>query len=242
MKARLMLARVLLPMPSIVKVQLYRLAGYRIGRGVRIGFSLLAADACEIGHDTRIGHFNILSHTKHLSLGRNVVIGHFNIILGGDLVSIGIGTMISRFNEINSILNPLATNSRDPRLIIGDGTLITASHKIDFSNHVEFGENVVFAGRNSNIWTHNRQQTRPVRIGRNCYVGANVQFAPGASVGDYCVVALGSVVTKPVEGDWKLVAGMPAKVVKDLDEESKAFVTFPTRPDLDGPGPLPVEG
>lgn len=233
MKWRLVIAILLLPLPGRLKVILYRLLpGYRIGRGVRIGFSLLVADKCEIGANTSIGHFNLLYRSKLLRMGENVRIGQFNMLIGGDEVSLGEGCVIGRFNEINSILEPLTLTQSDPRLIIGQRSVITAEHKIDFGDKVEFGNNVVFAGRNSNIWTHNRQRTAPVSIGRNCYIGANVQFVPGASVGAYCVVALGSVVTKPLTGDWKLITGMPAVEKKDLAEDSEILVTYPTRPDL----------
>ena len=43
----------------------------------------------------------------------------------------------------------------------------------------------------------------------------NVIIAPGVTIGDYAVIATGSVVTKDVPAK-SLVAGVPAKVVKDL--------------------------
>lgn len=242
MKIRLVVAILLLPFPSIIKVLVYRIGfRYKIGKRVKIGLSVIAVKDCSIEDGVEIKHFNVFYATSALRLGANVKVGHFNIIMGGREVDIGEGSHIFRFNEINSIINPITLNSCDPKLVVGARSLITASHKIDFVDRVEMGENTVFAGRNSNIWTHNRQQTRPVKIGRNCYIGANVQFAPGASVGDYCVVALGSVVTKKIDESWTLIGGVPAKPLKQLDEESKVFVTYPTRPDLDGSGPIPID-
>ncbi len=234
MKIRLVLALLLVPFPSFIKKAVYRLFfGYRFGRGVKIGLSAIVVGSCTIGARTRIGHFNIFYRTKDLRIGSDVIVGVGNRILGGDLVNIGDRCQIFRFNEINSILEPLALDHFEPVLEVGAGSVITVNHKIDFTDRVEFGENVVFAGRNSNIWTHNRQKAGPVSIGRNCYVGANVQFVANTSVGEYCVVGLGSVVTKKIEGDWSIVAGMPAKLVKPLDEDSKVLVTYPTRPDLE---------
>ena len=234
MKLRLVVALLLVPFPSFIKKAVYRLFfGYRFGRGVKIGLSAIAVDSCMIGERTRIGHFNIFYRTKDLRIGADVIVGVGNRILGGDRVNIGDRCQIFRFNEINSILDPLSLDEFEPVLEVGAGSVITVNHKIDFTDRVEFGENVVFAGRNSNIWTHNRQKAGPVSIGRNCYVGANVQFVANTSVGDYCVVGLGSVVTKKIEGDWSIVAGMPATLVKPLDEDSKVLVTYPTRPDLE---------
>lgn len=235
MKFRLIVALLLVPFPSFIKKAVYRLLfGYRFGRGVKIGLSAIVAEKCSIGDRTRIGHFNIFYRSKDLRIGSDVIIGIGNRILGGDRVDIGDRCQIFRFNEINSILDPLVLGEFEPVLELGAGSVITVNHKIDFNDKVTFGENVVFAGRNSNIWTHNRQKTAPISIGRNCYVGANVQFVAGSSVGDYCVVALGSVITKKIPGDWQIVGGMPAVAIKPLDEDSKVLVTYPTRPDLDG--------
>lgn len=224
----------LLPFPSVIKVLAYRnLFGYQIGRGARIGLSVIAAGRCEIGQCARIGHFNLIYRVQQLSLGEDSIVGHFNLIIGGDAVRIGNRAMIGRFNEINSIIDPINSTPADPRLLVGEGAVITAWHKIDYTDCVEIGDNAIIAGRLSNLWTHNRQETRPVRVGRNCYVGSGIQMVPGSSIGDYCVVGLGSVITKRLDAEWSLIAGVPARVVKPLDPESRVMVEFPTRPDLD---------
>lgn len=230
----LLLRLLILPLPSLVKVAVYRHAlGYQIGRGVRIGLSVLAVGECVIGERTRIGHFNLFHRIGRLHLGQDVVIGHCNLLIGGDEVTLGDCAVIGRFNEINSILDPVSSNTSDPRLLVGHAAVITAWHKVDYTDRVEIGDNAILAGRLSSLWTHNRQQTRPVRIGRNCYVGSGIQMVPGSSVGDYCVVGLGSIITKPLKAEWSLVGGVPAKVIKPLDAESRAMVEFTTRPDLE---------
>jgi acetyltransferase-like isoleucine patch superfamily enzyme len=235
MKMRLIFALLLVPFPSFFKIWMYRLFfRYKIGKSVKIGLSAIIADKCTIGDRTRIGHFNLFYRNQDLRIGSDVIVGFANRIFGGAVVDIGNKCHIFRFNEINSILDPLVLGEFDPRLELGEGAVITVNHKIDFTDKVTFGPSVVFAGRNSNIWTHNRQKTAPVSIGRNCSVGSNVQFVAGSSVGEYCVVALGSVITKTIEGEWMIVAGMPAAAKKPLDEDSKVLVTYPTRPELEG--------
>jgi len=224
----------LLPMPSFLKVIVYRyLLGYRVGRSVRIGFSIVIGDDVEIADGARIGHLNYIAKMKRLKVGRQAVVGHLNIILGDDLVDIGEAAIIGRLNEINSIINPLNSGPADPRLILGPGAVVTAWHKIDFTDRVSIGASAIIAGRSSCLWTHNRQQVAPVDVGRNCYVGSGVQFVPGASVGAYCVVGLGSVLTKAFIGEYRLVAGVPARDIKPLDEAGRALVEFTTRPDLE---------
>lgn len=230
----------LLPMPSFIKVACYRwLLGYQVEPGARIGLSIVSAGQCRIGRNARIGHFNFISSIGRLDLGQDSIIGHFNIVLGGDSVDIGDAAVIGRFNEINSIINPLNSNPADPRLVVGRAAVITAWHKIDYTDRVVIGESAIVAGRSSCLWTHNRQQVRPIEIGRNCYVGSGIQMAPGSSVGAYCVVGLGSVITKAFTEQYVLVAGVPARVIKPLDEASRTMVEFPTRPDLDPP-PAPA--
>lgn len=58
-----------------------------------------------------------------------------------------------------------------------------------------------------------RGLTSSVRIGRNCFIGANSLILPGVTIGDQVVVAAGSVVTKDVESN-NIVAGNPAKTIK----------------------------
>lgn len=55
----------------------------------------------------------------------------------------------------------------------------------------------------------------PVIIGKDVWVGANSTILPGVSIGDFSVVAAGSVVTKDVPSGV-LVAGVPAEVKKML--------------------------
>lgn len=220
--------------PNALKILIYRhIVGYRIGHRVRIGFSLIDVEDCEIGDRTNIGHFNVLCRVKRLEIGADVKIGLCNLIIGGDRVTLGDGALIARFNEINSILNPLASNPCTPELKIGRHAVITASHKIDFTDRVEIGDHAVIAGRNSNIWTHNRQQVKPVKIGARCYVGSGIQMAPGSAVGPSCVVGLGSVITRHMTSEFMLIAGVPAKEVKPLDDEARVLVRYPTRPDLE---------
>lgn len=233
MKFRLLVKTAVAIFPSAIKRAVYRyIFGYKIGRNVKIGISVIDAAECTIGDEVSIGHFNLFIGTKRLSIGENARIGHFNIIRGGDEVIIGRWAEIIRFNEINSIPDPIVVNPTDPRFYLGDGSVIVASHKIDFTDRVEIGRRVILGGRNSSIWTHNRQMTRPVKIGDFAYIGSEIRIAPGGEIPPRCIVGIGSVITGRLEGEQKLIAGVPAKVIKDLDEESRFLIENKTRADL----------
>ncbi len=220
-------------LPSFLKRPLYRLFfGYQIGKRVRIGFSIIDAKECAIDDDVSIGHLNALVGIKKLSIGDHARIGHLNIIRGGDEVRLGRYTEIIRLNEINSIPDPVIVTPADPRFILGAGSVIAASHKIDFSDRVEFGKCVILGGRNSSLWTHNRQQTKPILIGDYSYIGSEIRIAPGGEIPPKCIVGIGSVITKKFEDEYFLIAGVPAKAIKELDEDGKFLTEYKTRPDL----------
>lgn len=58
-----------------------------------------------------------------------------------------------------------------------------------------------------------RALTTDTYIGRNCFIGAHSIILPGVRIGDSCIVATGSVVTRDVAPN-SIVAGNPARVVK----------------------------
>ena len=220
-------------LPSFLKRSCYRwFLGYKIGRRVHVGLSIIDARRCEIGEDTTFGHFNVVIGVADITIGDHVRIGHLNIIRGGDEVRIGRYSDIMRLNEINSIPDPDVVNPVDPKISIGPGSIITTGHKIDFTDRVEIGRRAIIGGRNSSLWTHNRQRTEPISIGDFAYVGSEVRLAPGAEIPDRCVVGIGSVIVGKIDAAGWLIGGVPAKPIKELSAEDRFLVERKTRPDL----------
>ncbi len=58
---------------------------------------------------------------------------------------------------------------------------------------------------------------KPVQIGSNCWLGANVVVCPGVTVGDGCVIGAGSVVTRDIP-PLSFAAGNPCRVIRMLTE------------------------
>jgi acetyltransferase-like isoleucine patch superfamily enzyme len=219
--------------PSFLKRSFYRwFFGYRIGKRVRIGLSIIDAGQCSIDDDVSIGHFNVFIRVGKLTIGDHARIGHLNIIRGGAEVSLGRYTEIIRLNEINSIPEPDVVNEIDPTFVLGDGSIVTTGHKIDFTDRVEIGRRVILGGRNSSLWTHNRQRTMPIRIGSKVYIGSEIRMAPGSAIPAHSIVGIGSVITASLAEEGKLIAGVPAKAIKDLSSEDQFLIERKTRPDL----------
>ena len=66
---------------------------------------------------------------------------------------------------------------------------------------------------------------KPVRIGNDCWLGANVTVCPGVTVGDGCVIGAGSVVTKDIPAN-SFAAGVPCRVIRQItDADSMKYKT-----------------
>jgi len=232
-KSRLTVLAFIALLPSFLKRSCYRwFFGYKIGKRVRIGLSIIDTRECRIDDDVQIGHLNLIIRVKKLEIGDHVRIGHLNIIRGGDEVQLGRYSEIIRMNEINSIAEPEVVNPIDPRFLLGNGSIITTGHKIDFTDRVTIGRRSILGGRNSSLWTHNRQRTRPIEIGSFAYIGSEIRIAPGGSVPSNCIVGIGSVITGELAAEGYLIAGVPAKPVKELSEEDQFLIERKTRKDL----------
>ena len=80
-----------------------------------------------------------------------------------------------------------------------------------------FGPNVVVATAghpiNPELRAKAYQYNMPVRIGKNCWIGAGALIMPGITIGHNSVIGAGSVVTKDIPANV-IAVGNPAKVIK----------------------------
>lgn len=60
-----------------------------------------------------------------------------------------------------------------------------------------------------------KETAYPITIGEDCWLGGNVVVCPGVTIGNRCIIAAGSVVTKDIPDD-SLAAGIPAVVKRSL--------------------------
>jgi len=220
-------------LPGFLKRPLYRLLfGYRIGPGVRIGVALIDAREVDLGAGCSIDHLSAIVSVGRLELGARARIGKLNVIRGGERVTLGDYVDVMRLNVLNAIPDHDCTTNPVSVLDVGAGTVITSGHRIDFTDQVTLGRNVIVGGRNSSLWTHNRQETAPIRIGDFCYLGSEVRVAPGGALPDECVLAIGAVLAGAIEAPRSLVAGVPARVVRPLADKDLARIRRKTRADM----------
>ena len=94
-------------------------------------------------------------------------------------------------------------------ITIGDNTLIGGNVKIlDNDFHP-----IEVEARNLDI--KEKIGTRKIKIGKDCFIGANSLILKGVEIGDGSVVGAGSVVTGKFPSNV-VIAGNPARVIKEL--------------------------
>jgi acetyltransferase-like isoleucine patch superfamily enzyme len=241
-RLKLLLGVFVAALPGFLKIRVYRWCyGYQIGRGVRIGFSpFIGVGRCVIGDHVRIGSFNLFYRVTELTIGDHTQIGFGNIIRGGQRVAIGAYVSILRLNVFNAILDGDFLEPVSSTLELHDGAVVTSAHWLDFSDRITVGAHSIIGGRNSSLWTHNRQRTRAIHVGDHCYLGSEVRFAPGVTIPAFSIVALGSVVVGELQPDRSLIGGNPASVLRPLGERDLYLVCRRTRKDI--PDELLVAG
>lgn len=62
--------------------------------------------------------------------------------------------------------------------------------------------------------------TKPIVIGRNAWLGANVTVLAGVTIGENAIVAAGAVVSKDVPANT-IVGGVPAKEIREIRIDKK---------------------
>ena len=104
-------------------------------------------------------------------------------------------------------------------------TLVDDTH-IHVGDYCQIGPNVVLATAGHPILPELRekgyQYNAPVRIGRNCWLGAGVVVVPGVTIGDNVVVGAGSVVTRDLP-DNVIAVGNPCRILREADGRDREY-------------------
>ncbi len=176
-------------------------------------------------------------------------------IYGEQWIVLGDGTMIGEQASVCAGMAPGHDLGPEPvlrigdRCVIGRGSHIVAHHSIEIGDDVYTGPYVYITDQNHSYadpdvpigrqWPVNA----PVRIGPGTWLGTGVIILPGSEIGRNVVVAAGSVVRGRI-GDHCVVAGAPARVVRNFrpetgwarpDGASAKAGSSPLRPDPVGP-------
>ena len=199
--------------PSVLKVLLYRLKGYRVGRGVRLAFgSVVLGRAVDLGDYCSIGFFSFV-RGQTIRIGSRVRIGAASM-LDTPHIEIGDGTKINEQVYVGGLQFP------DSKFLVGRNCQIMQMTFINPARTVSIGDDSGVGG-DSLLFGHTSWlscfegypiQFEPIRIGNSVSLSWRVFVLPGTQIADGVVVGANSLVRGSIPPRC-LAVGFPARVV-----------------------------
>lgn len=198
--------------------------GYEIHHTAKIGFSIILSDKLTMKENTIIQHLTIVKPIDNLYMEAYARIGSLNFITGYNTKDNGYARKVGFYSHV---LN------RKCELIMGEDAAITSRHFIDCNGGVYMGKHSIIAGIRTQILTHGidaylcRQDAKPVHIGDYVSIGSGSIILKGTVIPNNVIVGAGSVLNKEYTETYKVYAGVPAKVKKDLSDYDVKWFSRP---------------
>lgn len=174
---------------------------------------------CRTGHGVKLMSQakirNILGKRENINIGsHSVVQGELLIFAHGGKISVGEWSYIGEGSRIWSAKS------------INIGNRVLISHNVNIfdslthptsakERHKQF-RSIVESGHPCEI----NLDEKEIVLGNDVWVGAGAYIMKGITIGEGAIVGAGSVVTKDVPA-WTIVAGNPAKVIRELGEDER---------------------
>lgn len=100
---------------------------------------------------------------------------------------------------------------------------INAQNGIEIGDHTNLGPGVGLVSANHDPYDNDAfVPGPPIRLGAHCWIGMNAVILPGVELGDHTIVGAGAVVTRSFPQGAVVIAGNPARVIRELDPERLA--------------------
>ncbi len=205
-------------LPSPLKKMVYRMRGYRIGRGVSFGLgSVVIGKDVEIGENTSISFLTII-RGKKIRLGAHVQIGAMTFMDTPNL-ELGEGTKINEQVYVGGLQFP------DSALIVGRNcqimqmTFINPTRSITIGDDTGIGGDCLLFGHSS--WLSKFEgypvEFDSIEIGKSVSLAWRVFVLPGTQIGEGAVIGANSLVRGKVPPRC-LAVGFPARVVSQAPQ------------------------
>ncbi len=182
---------------NLFKHILFVLRQRRAGNRVSLSAHIKGHEHIELGRECKIhsGASVDASRSPGVRLGDKVTLNRYAYVQGGNGgVRLGNRVEINNFSIVNG------TGGVE----IGDDTLLGPGVRmISYQHRYARGATI----RSQPV------DARPIRVGRDVWIGANAVILAGVTIGDGAVVAAGAVVRDDVP-DYAVVAGVPATIRK----------------------------
>ncbi len=211
-------------LPSPLKVLVYRLLGYKLGRGVRFSFGgVVVGRSVELGDHVEIGMFAVVQG-KTIRIGRHSSVGMMSYV-SCEAIEIGEDAKIREQVWVGGPQLP------ESRFVLGSRTIVLQLTSINPTKPVIIGDDTGIGGHclifTHGVWANGLDgypvTYQPVTIGKSVWLPWRVFVMPGSSIGDGSVIGANSLVSGAIP-PMSLAVGSPAKVIRS----APAFPKTPT--------------
>ena len=182
------------------------------------------------------GFYKILMKCMKITYGKGLLLKGVPVIFNkkGAVMELGENIVVksSFLSNLVGLYQRTIIVTRTPEAVIRIGDNVGISGATIYARkEIEIGDNTCIGGntkildndfhpleieaRNADI--KEKIGTKPIKIGKNCFIGCNALILKGTELGDGCVVGAGAVVSGKFE-PGSVIAGNPAKVIRKLEE------------------------
>ena len=221
-------------LPNALKKPLYRTVfGYRLGPGVRIGLTLLDAEQVDLGEGTRIGHLNVIVRVGTVP---DRAPGAHRHAQRHPRRRARVARRLRRRHAPERA-------ERHPRPRLHDRAAVGVGGRRGHGDHVRSPHRLHGPGNARQERHHRRTELvaldpQPAGNGSDPWSATSAIWAArcgwlrGRRCRTECILGIGAVLTGEINEPRSLVAGVPARVVRPLDEKDLARIRRKTRGDM----------
>lgn len=192
-------------------------------RGLKVLIFLRNPKGMLLGKNVSFFNLPKITYGKFLRLGNQVAVSALskNGIHFGNNVSIGAFSRVIVSTSLNDIGDKISIGNN---VGIGEFAYLGGAGGLEIGDECIVGqylschpENHVYDDINISI-RHQGVTRKGIKIGNNCWIGSKVTILDGVIIGNGCIIAAGSVVTKSFP-DNSIIGGVPAKTLKNRNHE-----------------------
>lgn len=170
-----------------------------------------------LGYNYNVGPYSSVI-LKDGSTPKDIKIEDYNDIYGclysqsSGQITMGIHCQLG----LHATIRAVESVSLGDCVVVSEGVIISDNNSHPIIPIFNWYRAQASASSDMHLWKHSAH--RPVKIGRNVWIGEFARICKGVTIGDNCVIGANSVVTKDVPANC-IAAGNPAKIVKtDIDQ------------------------
>jgi acetyltransferase-like isoleucine patch superfamily enzyme len=196
-------------------------------RGLKVLLWFKLPSSLLLGRNVHFFNLPCISWGKYLRLGDHVFVSALgkNGVHFGDNVSIGANSRIVLSTSFNQLGNFIKIGNN---VGIGEFSYLGGAGGLEIGDDCIIGQYLSCHPENHNysdpakLYRFQGVSRKGIKIGANCWVGSKVTLLDGVVIGENCVIAAGSVITKSMPAN-SVIGGVPAKIIKTIGAPRNKF-------------------